>query len=753
MKKNLNDGIAIGIIISIIVGFFFILFYPTPKLLVTPDFGRSDAWHFSISTKYIYWEELKNNRLPLWTPLLGGGFPLFAEGQIGALFLPNIIIFKLFDFPFAYNASLVITVMIFAFGIYLLIRTFTGSVAASFFGAVTGSLSGIIIPQLPHITLLQGLSLMPWVLLATYCLIKKQTGLRIAALAFIVAEQLYTGFPQAVFISLLLSTCFCIWNSRPLKKNSNILIFYACAIILGIGLSSIQLIPSFEFLTQSSVAKGFSAGEATYFSFPWSHIKTLFDPYLLGNPQFGSYPHFASFDGSIFWENTAYIGWLPLLFAVYAILNGLLSGVQNKTKKMVWFFVGILGIALLLMTGKHSPLYLVYSFWPFTLFRVPSRFIWVFVLCIITLSSFGVSYILSTIRQISHTYIRYFFAGVVITLFSLHTFQLWNTWKSYHLTEEASVWLTKPAILDSINQNGRLVSIGSEILHNTFFVSGGWSNAAPYRALRSALAPDSNAFWHIPSAQVYAGRNLRKKSLVDGILLAETTYGENTATISALGQKILSLQNVQTIISVYPLTAESLVLTDTRLDSLIPFYIYSNSNAAPRAYIAHHQIGASTVSEAANILRKDTFIPGSWVLVPKTLSLNTNPNGNTVITHQSDQRITIDVKNNTSDAILVLADTYYPGWYATVDGKQEIILPVNISQQGIRVPSGNHRVEFLYKPTSIFYGLLISTVSLLIALILTVYPVIVSLFHRVPTISGRGWDFSRNHVQAKLHKE
>ena len=40
-------------------------------------------------------EALRPGRLPLWNDRLGLGFPLYAEGQIGAFYPPNWLLFQL----------------------------------------------------------------------------------------------------------------------------------------------------------------------------------------------------------------------------------------------------------------------------------------------------------------------------------------------------------------------------------------------------------------------------------------------------------------------------------------------------------------------------------------------------------------------------------------------------------------------------------------------------------------------------------
>ena len=73
------------------------------KILFTPDLSASDAFHFNASLKYYLWKSIRAGIVPFWTDQLQSGFPLLAEGQIGALFLPHYLIFPFFSsFPHAY---------------------------------------------------------------------------------------------------------------------------------------------------------------------------------------------------------------------------------------------------------------------------------------------------------------------------------------------------------------------------------------------------------------------------------------------------------------------------------------------------------------------------------------------------------------------------------------------------------------------------------------------------------------------------
>ena len=69
-------------------------------------------------------------------------------------------------------------------------------------------------------------------------------------------------------------------------------------------------------------------------------------------------------------------------------------------------------------------------------------------------------------------------------------------------------------------------------------------------------------------------------------------------------------------------------------------------------------------------------------------------------------------------ALVIIADTYFPGWKATVDGKPVEILEVDSALRGIVVDKGAHRITMRYRPTSVIAGAIVTGISLLLTLTL-----------------------------------
>lgn len=76
--------------------------------------------------------------------------------------------------------------------------------------------------------------------------------------------------------------------------------------------------------------------------------------------------------------------------------------------------------------------------------------------------------------------------------------------------------------------------------------------------------------------------------------------------------------------------------------------------------------------------------------------------------------------STTSDVaeLLLVADQYYPGWKARIDGKEVPIMRANVFSRAIEVPPGNHVVGLTYEPDSLKIGLwcAVATLGLLVSL-------------------------------------
>jgi uncharacterized membrane protein YfhO len=73
-----------------------------------------------------------------------------------------------------------------------------------------------------------------------------------------------------------------------------------------------------------------------------------------------------------------------------------------------------------------------------------------------------------------------------------------------------------------------------------------------------------------------------------------------------------------------------------------------------------------------------------------------------------------------ADGLLVLTDTYAPGWKALLDGHLTSLYVADHAFRAVLVPDGIHQVEFVYEPASFWVGMVLSllTIAILIPALL-----------------------------------
>ncbi len=149
--------------------------------------------------------------------------------------------------------------------------------------------------------------------------------------------------------------------------------------------------------------------------------------------------------------------------------------------------------------------------------------------------------------------------------------------------------------------------------------------------------------------------------------------------------------------------------------------IYRNNQAFPRAFVVHRAEVASGMEDAIARMKEADFDPAQEAVIEgdpplaQLAALADGPpaSGSTVrFSEYKDSQVRLQVETE-RPGLLVLADTYYPGWKAYVDGEETPIYPTDVALRSVYLEPGEHEVEFVYSPASFKLGVLISGLSLL----------------------------------------
>jgi uncharacterized membrane protein YfhO len=78
------------------------------------------------------------------------------------------------------------------------------------------------------------------------------------------------------------------------------------------------------------------------------------------------------------------------------------------------------------------------------------------------------------------------------------------------------------------------------------------------------------------------------------------------------------------------------------------------------------------------------------------------------------ERIRIEAESPGA-GLLVVADAFWPGWKATVDGRPVPIQRADLLVRAVRWPAGKHLLEMSYQPPEVTLGIAVSAAAALVA--------------------------------------
>ncbi len=151
-----------------------------------------------------------------------------------------------------------------------------------------------------------------------------------------------------------------------------------------------------------------------------------------------------------------------------------------------------------------------------------------------------------------------------------------------------------------------------------------------------------------------------------------------------------------------------------------PMEVWINSRALPRAYLVPAARTVDSAEAAWEAVAAPSFNPRRTVVLegvgsafPPLVAQSGESQGGGLsagsarLTSDRPQRIAIAVEAAT-DAWLVLADAWFPGWTAMLDGTPTLVLRANYLVRAVAVPAGKHEVVFSYDPPGYATGRTVS---------------------------------------------
>lgn len=684
MPRAGNSAVPIG---SLLVVLLALLFF-SPALF----FGRMPTFRDFINTFLPYRiyaaHAFASGRIPLWAPEPSLGAPLLANYQSGVLY-PLSAVIDLFPNPFGVGLYLALHFALGGLGMNALLARRGLSGEARLLGAIVYMFGGVFI----SISAWSHLAVAAWIPLAIVAaeeVVGDPRPRRFLWLVALLTLQVLGGAPESFAQSAALVAAAALLAPGEMPRRRRLLLV-SVAGGLAVSLCALQLLPTAEYFRQTTRSGGLPAEQAMKYSLQPKTLETLLVPHRIDGGLVAPMPETHI---PLFWS--VYVGLAPLALAGLGIFS------RDGSR---WTMAA--AAALLLALGDHTPVFpfLYKTFpWFFGAFRYPEKFLLTAHLALALLAAVGASRLQKWITQGSRLPPRLVLAGfcliTVTDLFDVHLpAMLYSDWRSL-------VSSAPPVALAEAGADAR-------IFHYTPSATGieAWY---PKFGVGQNLRDLEHALWANLGANVSLVYGIGFVNGADSFLVAE--IGEFYQTLSGLplDQGIHLLRGFAVRNLVGPIALDDPSIELVRRGNWQGAWIYRMRTPAPRVYLARRALQSATAHEAFERMASSSFVPGEDVALE---GLGDRPlgGGRASLVESSAEKIAVDLESE-GEGLLVVNDSFFPGWEADVDGVATTILRVNGRVRGVKVPSGSHRVTMRYRPDSFRIGLLISLASLIVAL-------------------------------------
>lgn len=709
-------------------------------LLGTGSFGLRDYSVFGYPLAHYHRECFWRGELPLWNPFNHCGLPFLAQWNTMVLY-PGALLYLLPPLPWSLGLFMLVHLWLGGLGAYAIARRWTGHELAAAVAGVAYAFHGLVQQSLMWPNNLAAFALLPWVVLTAEGAMR-EGGRKLVIAAIVGAMQMLTGAPEVILSTWLLVGVLALIPGIPDVQfsigNLPLPLLRLLSVVLLVSLlSAAQLLPFLDLLAHSQRDAGYATGS-------WPLPAT--GPANLLVPLFNC--HFMSTglpaQPGQAWTATFYPGALVLVLAALAALRVRRMAVVALTMFSL--------LSLVLALGDNGPLYgVAKTLLPLGVMRYPVKFIIPLTFILPMLAAWAIASLATTgLNRRALT------AGIGCALVSIAAlgFIGWN-WPppNNDPTDRARV-------LHSALASGAALAAGAFALVQVLRAPGNrfWPLALlavlffDLRTHCPGLTPRVNpgvfapgvppADALVPRPQLAAGRAvLHPRALLD---LDGRMLPELDRTLLLQRQALFMNANLLEGIP----KADGFFSLEPRATHEATLALYAGTNGL-RDRLADF-VGITHANPPPNIFqwqRRPTALPlitagqrAEFTETAKTLTALASTNWNpqeTVFLPPAERRLQVagtleatvlsakwtahcvecEVKSP-APTLVVLAQSFYHPWQATVNGQPAWIIRANHAFQAVPVPAGRSSVRLEYVDRSFQLGIALSALGLAVCAVL-----------------------------------
>jgi len=667
---------------------------------------------------------VRSGQLPMWLPYSFGGIPVMELGMTGLLYPPRLVLMLMFDPIDQHDLLLIIHLLMAGLGMYGLLRCWGANAIGAIFGAIVWQMNGNNLFWLMFETIPIVAGWFPVMLLCATLAVRRLSFRWAVGAGTAVGMAILSGGLHYAYLSGLVlggwylaqATAAALRHYREGHRRSAILCLTlpVCSAAVALAFSAAYWLPLTEWLSgahreQSSLLVQVMGGSRVSEIFG-ALIKPLSASGVAGKPA-----DYASF---------CYTGVLTLVFA----LPGLLALFRRPGPVILGTLVCALSLGFALGIG---PLIIVFrAVFPFFGTIHPSAGFYLYCFGIAIMAAFGITEVSRYLARVKLP------KPVPLAIgFLLIAFQTWQligfAWTITPAQPKRAEWLypETPGIAALKNSQGEyhILPVSNHL------PSGKWTPPV--------LTGKSTADFDLRSGSGYesllpvwvAGT---WRTVEQGGQLATDVPPAFRPTFFHDKLPFDLLEKLSVGLLAVPPLARPLDISgrDPTIDGALQLihqgsdlWIYRLTHALPRAFVVRQVVAAADPPESLRMLVDKKFdahaaaiVIGEQNAAEAALSADDYQSLGTEAkaTILSDRLNSIEIEATTAHrAMLVLNDSWAPGWKAYVDGISQPVLRTNYAFRGVILPEGQHRVVFLYRPVLLLVGLGVSGMTMLLLIV------------------------------------
>ena len=662
-------------------------------------------------------ETIRTGYLPLWNPYQFCGTPFVANSQ-SAVFYPGNLLFYILRPDAAAGWSVILHLTLAAGFMWLFVRALGVSSGAAALAGIAFAFSTWQVSWLHLPTFLTTSCWLPLVLLLLLRLFEHGRWQSAVGLGFVLAMTLLAGHLQIAFYVLLAAGLLSVWliargiRARESKRALRFVALTAGSLSLAGALAAPQLLPSMELSRYSHRAGApTEEGFAAYRNYAVSESTAalaLF-PDFFGNPSDPGNPYFGASKGDIpfnYSENAAYVGAVTFFLALAALAS------RGKGDWSKWYlaFLAVLAVLMALGTGISRLLYFTVP--GFSSSGSPGRALLLFAFAVSALGGLGYERLLAGERSKRGLVVAaVLFLIVVVGAYAASQGVVGklggdsDVLRGYVARQAGMIALSlaaAAALAVGLKRRPWMIALPAVLLVVDLFAAGANYNPTAKPAEVYPLTEEIGTLQRQAGHDRIMPVNERWIPLfrIPGMAAPNVMLPPN-------GAMVFGLRDIQGYDSLFPAQYKAYLTRALGVDPSPPevgnmVFVKSANLALARALGARFLLDSSNPSSAI----QDLSLVESGISRARMI-----PAGRVRWLEDRPTRADLEVIVS-GEASLRLADQYYPGWTARVDGKPAAISRGDDIFRAVETPAGTHRVVFEYRPMCFRFGLYLMGLAL-----------------------------------------